>query len=163
PNRQTDHLIDAGQWTFPTVVGIANSPIMRHDGSLLTKPGYDPATQLWFKSSGDVELPPIPEQPSKADALAALAKLNELLDGFPFAGEDEQKKHSIGRSVALAGMMSPVLRGAMVAVPIFLITAPEARTGKTYLVRLIAYFVTGHEPVPTAGSDRKEEMEKRIE
>jgi hypothetical protein len=113
-------------------------------------------TQLWYKSSGDVELPPIPEKPSKVDAEAALAKLNELLSKFPF---DDEKD----RSVALAGLMTPVLRGTMKAAPIFAVVAPEPRTGKTHLVRLCAMLATGHDPVPYAGGWSQEEMEKRIE
>jgi putative DNA primase/helicase len=47
--------------------------------------------------------------------------------------------------------------------PLFLITAPEPRTGKTKLVYLCAVLATGRNPVATAGSEKPEEMEKRIE
>ena len=59
--------------------------------------------------------------------------------------------------------MTPVLRAAMDIAPFFLITAPEPRTGKTLLVYLCAVLATGHNPVATAGSEKSEEMEKRIE
>ena len=59
--------------------------------------------------------------------------------------------------------MTPVLRGAMRTVPIFAVVAPEARTGKTHLVRLCAALATGHDPIPNAGGHSPEEMEKRIE
>src|SRR5262249_49880227 len=49
------------------------------------------------------------------------------------------------------------------AAPIFCFTAPEARTGKTYLARLLSTVATSHEPVATAGSSNAVEMEKRIE
>src|SRR5262249_52353028 len=131
------------------------------------EPGYDRATQLWYKSSGDVQLPPIPEHPSREEAVAALAELNELLKGFPFEiNESEMSDKCVARSVALAGMMTTVLRGALqCAVPIFLINAPEARTGKTYLVCLITVLATGHVPPSTAAAseDRPDEIEKRIE
>ena len=41
---------------------------MRPDGSLLTAPGYDTVTQLWYKPASGLELPSIPERPSKAEA-----------------------------------------------------------------------------------------------
>jgi hypothetical protein len=129
---------------------------MRRDGSIITKEGYDPATQLWYKSSGGITLPPIPDLPSWEDAQRALKKLDGLLDGFSF--ED-----GISRSAALAGLMTPVLRAAMDIAPMFLITAPEPRTGKTKLVYLCAVLATGHNPIATAGSEKPEEMEKRIE
>jgi len=60
--------------------------------------------------------------------------------------------------------MTPALRGALpAAVPLFAIIATEARSGKTFLVHLISVIATGHIPVPTAGSEKPEEMEKRIE
>jgi hypothetical protein len=156
PHNVIERLLEAGHWAMPSLLGIINTPTMRPDGSLLTKPGYDPATQLWYKPSSDITLPPIPERPTRADALAALALLNDLLEGFPFDGD-------VSRSVALAGMLTTVLRGAFLATPIFAVVAPQARTGKTYFVHLIAVLGTGHIPVPTGGSRKEEEMEKRIE
>ena len=103
-----------------------------------------------------IDLPPIPDRPTREDAEAALKKLDGLLGGFPF--EDDTS-----RSAALAGLMTPVLRAAMDIAPFFLITAPEPRTGKTKLVYLCAVLATGRNPVATAGSEKPEEMEKRIE
>jgi hypothetical protein len=156
PNDVIERLIVIGHWSFRTVIGLVNSPIMRRDGSLLMKEGYDPQTQLWYKSSGGINLPPIPDCPTRDDALAALEVLSDLVKGFPF--ED-----GISRAAALAGLMTPVLRAALDIAPLFLITAPEPRTGKTKLVQVCAVLATGHNPVATAGSERPEEMEKRIE
>ena len=104
PKDVINQLLEAGYWpSFPTVVGIINAPTMRKDGSLLTEQGYDRVTQLWYKASGDVVLPPIPEHPSREEAVAALATLNGLLKGFPFADE-------VARLVALAAMMTTTLR-----------------------------------------------------
>jgi putative DNA primase/helicase len=94
----------------------------------------------------------------------ALALLNGLLDGFPFEGETEENQKSPSRSAALAGIMTTVLRGALpAAVPLFAIVGTEPRTGKTYLVTLIAFIATGHVPISVSGSEKKEELEKRIE
>jgi hypothetical protein len=156
PNEVMERLIVVGHWSFPSVIGLVNSPTMRRDGTLLVKEGYDPATQLWYKSSGDLKLPPILDRPTREDAEAALKKLDELLGGFPF--EDDTS-----RAAALAALMTPVLRAAMDIAPLFLITAPEPRTGKTKLVYLCAVLATGRNPIATAGSEKPEEMEKRIE
>ena len=156
PRPVMETLLEVKHWHFLSVVGIINSPTMRADGSLVAEPGYDPATKLWYKPSGDITLPPIPDAPTKKQAAAALARLNKLLKGFPF--DDE-----VARAVALAGILTSVLRGVFHAAPIFMIVAPEPRTGKTYLVQLISHIATGHGAMPIAGSDRREEMEKRIE
>jgi len=44
-----------------------------------------------------------------------------------------------------------------------LVSAPDPRYGKTYLINLIGVIATGHIPVSTAGAEKKEEFEKRIE
>jgi len=167
PNDVIRRLLEIKYWLFPTLVGIINAPTMRDDGSLLTEPGYDRATQLWHKSSGEVVLPPIPERPTREEAVAALKELNGLLEEFPFeVNEGETKERCVARSVALAGMMTTALRGALrVAVPHFLVNAPEPRSGKTYLIILITVLATGHIPPSTAGAseDRPDELEKRIE
>lgn len=45
PKDVIERLIVIGHWSFRTVIGLVNSPIMRRDGSLLMKEGYDPETQ----------------------------------------------------------------------------------------------------------------------
>lgn len=37
----------AGEWRLRSIAGIITTPTMRADGSILTEPGYDPATQLF--------------------------------------------------------------------------------------------------------------------
>jgi putative DNA primase/helicase len=167
-------LLNAHHYILPSIIGIITSPTMRPDGSLLTEPGYDPQTQLWYKPSDNIKLPSIPNNPNKDDALNALAKLNDLLQEFPFDNETpvdwnettevKQSRRSVSRSVALAAIMTTVARGAFQsAVPLFVVTANKARTGKSFLVNTIGIIATGHIPVPTSGSFKKEELEKRVE
>jgi hypothetical protein len=156
PSAVIHALIDAGHWGFPDLVGIVNTPTMRPDGSLLTEPGYDPVTQLWYKPGRDV-VPAVPERPTKAEALAARQVLNELLTNFPFADDKE-----VSRSVAMAGILTTVLRGQFRAAPLFLVLAPEPGTGKTYLCKLIATIATGREVSGSTGAENTEEMEKRL-
>src|SRR5262249_48971125 len=103
PTDVMEQLLGLRHWDFPTVRGIVNSPTMRPDGSILTKPGYDHATQLWYQQSADFELPSIPDRPTKNEAKEALKLLEDLISGFPF-------KKDISKAVALAAMMTPVLR-----------------------------------------------------
>ena len=155
PDGVIKQLLELGHWGFPTVKGIINSPTMRPDGSLLTAPGYDAATQLWHKSSGDIELPVIPERPTKDEAQCALKLLIDLLAGFPF-------KDEIGKAVAVAGLMTPVLRGAFEFAPMFLVLAPEPGSGKSYLVTVISTLATGRAPSSISLTEDKEETDKRL-
>jgi hypothetical protein len=156
PKDVIEQFLDLGHWSFPTVRGIINSPTLRPDGSLLVTPGYDPITQLWYKPGSDITLPPIPERPTRKDAEDALKLLNDdLLINFPLVG-------NVSRSVALAGLMTPVVRGAFEFAPLFLITAPEPGTGKTFLVTVIGTLATGRALAAKSGTANKEEMEKRL-
>ena len=74
-----------GLWKAQPLVAAINAPTLRPDGSILDKPGYDAATGLLFVNTA-VDFPPIPQQPTRQQAEAALAFiLNEVLSGFPFA------------------------------------------------------------------------------
>jgi len=167
PEEVIEQLLAAHHYILPQIAGIVTSPTMRNDAalSLITEPGYDEPTQLWYKSSDNVQVPPVPERPTRDEAVTALKLLNSLLDGFPFEGETKDKRKSVSRSAALAGMMTTVAIGALeaAAVPLFLVTANDARTGKTYLINLIGVIATGHVPVPNSGARKQEEFEKRVE
>ena len=153
PPKVATALLKMRDWQFPEVVGVVGAPTMRPDGSILRKVGYDPQTRLWCNS--DIELPPIPEKPTRAQAEAALRLLKSLLSGFPFVS-------AVDRAVALAAIQSAVLRGAFDLVPLIAILAHDSGTGKSYLVDLIAVLVTGRPCPVITGSKSAEENEKRL-
>lgn len=155
PTPVIETLLDIGHWGFPSVVGIVNSPTMRPDGSLLTEPGYDVITQLWYKPAGDIQLPAVPDRPTKAQADEALQLFKELLSGFPFAGEADE-------ATAIAGALTCVLRGAFDIAPLFFINAPEAGTGKSFLVNVISTIATGRDAAALFSTPNAEEMDKRL-
>jgi putative DNA primase/helicase len=159
PRDMLEQLLELERWDFPTAKGIINTPTMRPDGSLLVQPGYDAVTQLWYMPSCDVTLPPIPESPTRQQALAALELLKEPLKNFPFVGEKEK---NVSLSVALAALITPVVRGAFEFAPLFLITSPESGTGKTYLIWVFGTLATGQLPAATVAHKKEEEMEKRL-
>lgn len=135
---------------------IINTPTMRPDGTLLTEQGYDKKTQLWHKSAADAVLPPIPDAPTKSDAERALEFLDDLLSEFPFVDR------GLDRSVAIAGIMTPVLRGAFPVAPLFFIAKPEAGTGASYFVRLVGMIATGQDATPLVASADPKELQKEL-
>ncbi len=153
PDKVVEGLLNLKDWRFPEVSGVVNAPTLRPDGSILSTPGYDPKTRLWVNSR--VELPAIPDKPTRKDAEEALDWLWDLLVEFPFVSE-------VDESVALAAALTVGTRGAYDLCPIFMINAHEAGTGKSVLVDLISTLATGRDcPVITA-SRSSEEMEKRL-
>src|SRR5262249_33311262 len=81
-------------------------------------------------------LPSVPSKPTKDDAIAALNLLNGLIREFPFVGE-------VDKAVALSGLITPIVRGMMPVAPLHLFHAPEAGTGKSYLMDIISTICTG--------------------
>lgn len=141
------------EWPFPPLHGLITTQTLRPDGSVLDQPGYDDATGYFLFEPP--AMPPIADHPTKRDALEALTLLNGLLDEFPFV-------ENVDRSVAVSMLLTPVLRAAMPVVPMHVITAPEAGTGKSYLQDLASVIATGERCPVMAISDKADETEKRL-
>ena len=136
PREAIQALLGAqGQWRFPVLSGVVNCPIMRPDGSILTSPGYDGATGLYadFKPAA---FPPVDDAPGELAACDALGTLQEAIGEFPFATEAD-------RSVALAAMLTAVMRQSVQSAPLFAFSAPTPGTGKSTLADLVAIIATG--------------------
>jgi len=142
-----------GVWSFPKVVGVIACPTMRPDGSLLVKQGYDKATRLILIEPPT--MPPILDTPMREDALESLALLEHLVCESPF--EDEASK-----SVALSGLITPVVRGAMTVAPMHVSSAPAAGTGKSFLWDMVAAISIGQRRIPVIAASNAEETEKRL-
>jgi hypothetical protein len=153
PRAVVEKLLAKGTWPrLPHVVGVVTVPTLRPDGTVLSQPGYDPATKLWCAPAGDLRLPPI--RATREAAEAALALFKDLLSEFPFVTD-------LDRAVALAALMTPVLRGACDVTPLLLILATTPGSGKSYLADIASTIVRAQKcPVITAA--RGEEAEKRL-
>ena len=150
-------LSSVGEWRVPPVTGIITVPTLRPDGSLLHQPGYDRVTGLYLMPDTTVDLPAGWDQhtPTKADAEVAAKKLEALISESPFVQASD-------RSVALSAMITPVLRGMLSARPLHAFTAPEAGTGKSFLIDVCTAIALGRPaPVSTIGKT-EEETEKRL-
>jgi putative DNA primase/helicase len=154
PVQLAQALVELGGWDIPHVRGIATTPTLRADGSLFSTPGYDPQTQFYLLS--DLVLPAIPAQPTRDDAEAALELLCGLFVEFAFVDK------VLDRSVALAALLTTLVRSALPIAPMALVHAHMSGTGKSYLVDLIATIATGRDCPVVALAGKGEENEKRI-
>jgi putative DNA primase/helicase len=143
----------AGISNFRKLAGVIMCPTLRPDGSLLSYLGYDEKTGLLLVEPPVV--PDIAETPTREDALAALADLDSLLIEFPFVDD-------ASHSVALSAMITPVVRGALVCVPLHAVTAPEAGTGKSHLLDTCAAIALGQSCPPFAAGRDQDEFDKRL-
>jgi hypothetical protein len=142
-----------GEWRFPVLAGVITCQTLRPDGSLFDQPGYDPDTRMLLLEPP--AMPAIPELPTRQDAEQALELLKELIKEFPFVNE-------VSRAVALSGLITPVVRGAMSVAPAHVSRAHVAGSGKSYLNDLIAGIASGHRCPVIAAGQTEEETEKRL-
>lgn len=148
------HLLNRpGSWRFPVLRGVIEAPTLRADGSILQQPGYDPASQLLF-DPGATRFPPIAESPTWEDAARARDSLMALLRGFPFASPADC-------SVAIAALLTALVRPSLRTAPLFLFDAPTAGTGKSMLAELVGILATGHTPAMMSQGKSDDEDEKR--
>lgn len=153
PLNVAETLLARDQWSLRPLTAIIHGPTLRADGSVLEAAGYDQTTGLLLEPNA--AFMPIPQTPSRDDALAALARLKEIVSEFPFVSESD-------KSVWFAGLLTAAIRRSLPTAPMFAFTAPTAGTGKSYMADLIATIVTG-EPAPALSQGRsEEETEKRL-
>ncbi|MCX7112246.1 MAG: hypothetical protein NTX45_19390 [Proteobacteria bacterium] len=161
PPRVAKTLLDiSGQWRFPYLAGTIEAPTLRPDGSLLNKHGYDPDTGLYLHMPQSLKVK-VRDKPTRDHAWAALLILLDLLRDFPFI-ETEGRHVGPDCAVALAAILTGLIRRLLRTAPGFLFTAPTAGSGKTLLANVVSLICTGR-PAPTMSQGANdEELEKRI-
>lgn len=141
PKAPTDlvvrDILTYGDWPFPPLVGITEVPTIRPDGSVVTTPGYDPATRLYYKPQLGLVIPPIPASPTEGDVADARNLLFELFCDFPFTSDASMVN-------TLAALMTPVLRPLFHgSSPMAIFDKPQAGTGASLAAKVIAIITTG--------------------
>lgn len=108
--------------------GVMDAPFLKPDGSVRQTPGYDEATELYLVERS--RFVPIPEKPGLQEAAAAVGRLVELFEDFPF-------DTAADASAALAALFTAVCRPAMPLAPMFVFDAPKQGTGKSLIPQAI--------------------------
>jgi RepB DNA-primase from phage plasmid len=147
-------------WDFPPLLGTVEAPTLRPDGSLLDVPGYDRRSGLYY-DPGRAVFPKIASKPNKQQAQDALAKLRAILADFPFNDSDDDQE-GLSESVALAILLTAVVRRSLPTAPMFGIDAYEAQSGKTLLSQLAAIMATGRKTAERPWSASEEERRKAL-
>ncbi len=134
---------------------VISAPTLRPDASVLSSLGYDESTRLLFDADDDIQL--VPHNPTREQAEAALKRVWDIFETFPFVGP-------IDRAVHLAAILTAAVRPIISTAPAFAYDAPVQGSGKTLLARCIGALATGGDPdiwPHTFGRD-DEETRKRL-
>jgi hypothetical protein len=139
---------------IPHLEAVVDYPVLRPDGTILDRPGYDPETGLLLESL--VTVPAIPDRPSWAEAVAARDILLAVVADFPF----ERPPH---RASWLASLLTPLARFAFTGpAPLFLVDANVRGAGKGLLLHCNSQIVTGDRFTVAAYTADEDELRKRI-
>lgn len=115
-------------WPFPHLEGITDVPIVRADGTVLDRAGYDDATGMLYLPDPHMVWPPIPAQPPRQQVVAATSLIvDDLLGDFPFVG-DADRANAV--ALLLLGFVRHLIDGPT---PLHVINAPSPGTGKSLL------------------------------
>ena len=144
-----------GFWELiPDLRGVSTVPILREDGSVYTKPGYDAESGLFYAPTSAA--PVIPGNPTREDAQEAVADILDVVRDFPFV---EPYHRSVWLSTVLAGVARPVIDGG---VPMTVIDANTPGTGKSLLVDVASMLVWGTVAAKSPPVRDPEEFRKAI-
>ncbi|MFL5738231.1 MAG: hypothetical protein ACJ76P_12975 [Actinomycetota bacterium] len=148
-------LTTEGDWPFPPLVGVVRAPILRRDGSILQREGYDRATGLLYRRPPGLSVA-VPENPTQAEIHDALALLNDLVYDFPFRTRADKVN-------SLALLLTPLVRQIVSVVPLALVTGSQPGSGKGLLTQCVAIIHTGTvQGISPFPNDNEDEARKTI-
>lgn len=137
---------------LPGIKAVVNRPLLLPNGRILQKEGYDQKTGLLFSLDGD--WPAVPEQPTDAQALAALQVLWAPFKEFRFKTAGDRGAH-------LAAMLSAIVRPGLATCPMFLYAAHAIGSGKSLLAESVGALNGGITPsleLDTAQRERQQQI-----
>ena len=157
PKDVVRDLLALGSWPLPALENVTESPVLREDGTVLDDAGYDPPTRLVYRPRIGLRLPSVPDTPTRTAREAALDLLvTDALGDFPFLDD-------ASRAGALALLLTPIVRPLIAGqVPLALLDATKAGTGKGLLAALVAEVATGRPVSLLAAPSREEEWAKTL-
>jgi hypothetical protein len=143
-----------GSRKFRRLAAVCTAPILRPDGSVLDTPGHDEKTGLLYVTA-EVHPPAVPQAPTVAEALDALALLWQPFREFPVVDP-------VCVGVLMSALVAAALRPSLPTCPAYGFDAPSAGTGKTLIAKCVAAMGTGGDVsvMPPAKDD--EEWRKRL-
>jgi hypothetical protein len=155
PVKMVQQLLKLPNFGLGKITGVINAPTMRPDYSIVSRHGYDEATQLYFSATGD--MPYIPLTPTIEQTWDAMKMLWAPFEEFPFETPKD-------KGVMLAALLTAAVRPGLRTAPAFAFDAPVQGSGKTLLAACVACLAGEEYAVmpPISGRDGEEEIRKRI-
>ncbi|WP_435016684.1 hypothetical protein TA3x_004257 [Tundrisphaera sp. TA3] len=157
PPQMVIDAVHATDIKFPILSGIVETPVYTAKGTLLTTPGYDPVSRLWYRPSESLKGLSVPAKPTASEITKARdLLLKDLVLDFPFVDQC-----SLANAIGLL-LMYFVREMIPGSTPWHIADAPDNRVGKTLIMDLIAYIWTGRQASTTPECHSEEEWNKTL-
>lgn len=167
------YLDSRGDWQLPVLNGIASTPLLRDDGTIVASSGYDGESGMWVQDVPELQ---VAEAPTRGDAEEALLLVRRAFRTFCFADAATIEEDGLNvvdlanppgqdESGFLNALLTAVCRPSLPLAPGILVTAASlsgAGAGKGLLTRCLSLIAFGREPHAVTGGASTEEMEKRM-
>jgi len=153
PAQVIETLFKGSKHRAPLVRGLLPHPIVVSKTVVISKPGLDTRTGLYYVGDPIDDLRPY----TRKEANAARQRISSLLFGeFVF-------RTPADGDAAVAMLLTGILRRILPMAPGFALLAHVQSSGKTTLARMIHVVLTGRDmPVATFVEGNEEEVEKRL-
>lgn len=156
PRDLTQNILAADSWPFPPIMAITETPIIRPDGSIISKSGYDPETCLFYAPAKNLKIPEIPLNPTQDQLNDAVNLIWETIGEFPYVSNAD-KANAFG--LLITPVVRPTINGC---VPMALIDAPSPGTGKGLLSQVMPQITVGRHTGSMVATQNDDEMRKMI-
>jgi len=141
---------------IPALEAVTEVPVLRRDGTVITKPGYDAETKLVYMPAAGLRVPEIPGEPSPVQVASAMRVLADVLADFPF-----QSAADAANTIGL--LLTPIVRPAIQGpTPLALIDKPKRGTGASLVVQVVQLVAMGAMTDLTTAPTSDEEWRKKI-
>jgi putative DNA primase/helicase len=147
--------LSLGDWPgIRPIVGVTETPILRPDGKICQKEGYDDATG--YVLMPNAIYPTIAESPTQDQARDCLRQLLDVFADFPYVDD-------ASRMVPVAAILTVMARSAIAgAVPAFVFDASVRGSGKTMQADIVSIIATGRSAARTNYPEDDDELAKML-
>ncbi|MCG7236096.1 DNA polymerase [Corynebacterium sp. ACRQP] len=152
---KTFRAVMKGYEPFPEIRGVTTVPIVHPDGTIVTKPGYDPVTKLYVNLADELVDLYVPDDPTDEDIENARNWILKPLVDFAFKEESDRMR-------AIAACMTPMIRPIVPTSPIFTLNGISEGIGKGKLLGVFSLINFGTEAVMSVFTESEEEMRKKL-
>ncbi|QJA43099.1 hypothetical protein [Phaeobacter phage MD18] len=172
PNDVVSHLYADDYGQYPDLRGLVTTPTFTRSGALLTEPGYDWSSKLYYKPDATLSVKKVSAKPGADEVYEAKRLLiEEILADFPLGALSRPEiveKALKGEGVpAVTNMMALILLPFMREMvdgptPGHLLVKPAPGTGASLLTDVFSIIATGQVTPALAMPSNKDEMSKTL-